>query len=84
MDSDFLTSLTIGFAAVVDSFIAMSPVALYADLGVYSILCVGVLTLFYTGLLDRKLALFAYLPICHCVWAAKILLYSANYPPFSL
>ena len=39
---------------LVDSFIALSPLALYPDLGVYSIFSVGVLTLFYTGLLDRK------------------------------
>lgn len=39
---------------LVDSFIAISPVALYPDLGAYSIFSVGVLTLFYTGLMDRK------------------------------
>jgi predicted membrane chloride channel (bestrophin family) len=37
---------------LVDTFIIMAPAALYADLGAYSILCVGILTLFYTGLLD--------------------------------
>lgn len=37
---------------LVDSFIAISPVALYPDLGAYSIFSVGVLTLFYTGLMD--------------------------------
>lgn len=37
---------------LVDTFLVMSPFALYADLGVYSILCVGMITLFYTGLLD--------------------------------
>ena len=37
---------------LVDTFIVISPFALYPDLGVYSILCVGILTLFYTGLLD--------------------------------
>lgn len=39
---------------LVDSFIALSPVALYSELGAYSIFSVGALTLFYTGLLDRK------------------------------
>jgi len=38
---------------LVDGFIFLSPFALYADLGVFSIFGVGVLTLFYTGLLDR-------------------------------
>ncbi|CAB9498691.1 dependent protein kinase regulatory subunit [Seminavis robusta] len=37
---------------LVDSFIALSPVALYTEMGAYSIFSVGVLTLFYTGLLD--------------------------------
>lgn len=37
---------------LVDSFIVLTPVALYPDLGAYSIFSVGVLTLFYTGLLD--------------------------------
>ncbi|GFH44690.1 hypothetical protein CTEN210_01164 [Chaetoceros tenuissimus] len=35
---------------LVDSFIFSAPVALYADLGIYSIPAVGVLTLFYSGL----------------------------------
>lgn len=39
---------------LVDSFIALSPIALYPELGVYSIFCVAILTLFYSGLLDRK------------------------------
>ena len=34
---------------LVDSFVALSPFALYPDLGVYLIISVGVLTLFYTG-----------------------------------
>ena len=42
---------------LVDTFLILSPVALYAELGAYSIFCVGVLTLFYSGLLDRKLFL---------------------------
>ncbi|KAL9188941.1 hypothetical protein ACHAXT_011431, partial [Thalassiosira profunda] len=37
---------------LVDSFLASAPIALYAELGVWSILAVGVLTLFYSGLLD--------------------------------
>lgn len=38
---------------LVDSFIWMSPLALYAELGdIYSIFCVGVIALFYGGLLD--------------------------------
>ncbi|GAX26970.1 hypothetical protein FisN_9Lh274 [Fistulifera solaris] len=37
---------------LVDTFCLLSPLALYADLGAYSIFCVGILTLFYTGLLD--------------------------------
>ena len=36
----------------VDIFIFLAPFALYPDLGVYSIFCVGLVTLFYTGLLD--------------------------------
>ena len=35
-------------------FVVLSPVALYPDLGAYSIFGVGILTLFYTGLLDCK------------------------------
>lgn len=46
---------------LVDSFVILSPVALYPELGAYSIFCVGVLTLFYAGLMDRK---FATLPYC--------------------
>jgi len=30
----------------------ISPFALYPELGVYSIFCVGLITLFYSGLLD--------------------------------
>ena len=37
---------------LVDSFLASAPIALYAELGVWSILSVGILTLFYSGLLD--------------------------------
>ena len=37
---------------LVDTFVVISPFALYPDLGVWSILCVGIMTLFYTGLLD--------------------------------
>ena len=37
---------------LVDGFIWASPLALYAILGEYSVLCVGVITLFYGGLLD--------------------------------
>lgn len=37
---------------LVDCFIFLAPVALYPDLGVYSIFGVGILTLFYAGLLD--------------------------------
>jgi Bestrophin, RFP-TM, chloride channel len=37
---------------LVDCFIWTSPLALYAELGVYSILCVGLITLFYGGLLN--------------------------------
>lgn len=40
---------------LVDIFLILSPFALYADLGAYSFFCVGVLTLFYSGLLNRKL-----------------------------
>lgn len=39
---------------LVDSFLILAPFALYAELGVYSTFCVGVLTLFYSGLSDRK------------------------------
>jgi predicted membrane chloride channel (bestrophin family) len=37
---------------LVDTFIIIAPVALYATLGIYSVFCVGILTLFYTGLMD--------------------------------
>jgi len=37
---------------MVDTFVAIAPFSLYADLGAYSILSVFVLTLFYSGLLD--------------------------------
>lgn len=37
---------------LVDAFVWTAPIALYADLGAWSVICVGVLTLFYTGLLD--------------------------------
>jgi hypothetical protein len=39
---------------LVDSFVLISPFALYPELGAYSVVSVGILTLFYTGLLDRK------------------------------
>ena len=35
-----------------DSFIITAPVALFSELGLWSVICVGVLTLFYTGLMD--------------------------------
>jgi len=37
---------------LVDSFVWIAPLALYAELGAYSVICVGIMTLFYTGLLD--------------------------------
>ena len=37
---------------LVDSFLLAAPLALYAELGSLSILCVGMMTLFYEGLLD--------------------------------
>lgn len=37
---------------LVDSFLWFAPLAQYADLEVFSILSVGILTLFYSGLLD--------------------------------
>jgi predicted membrane chloride channel (bestrophin family) len=37
---------------LVDTFVLIAPFALYADLGDYSVIAVGILTLFYTGLLD--------------------------------
>ena len=33
-------------------FLATAPVALYAEIGAWSILSVGILTMFYSGLLD--------------------------------
>jgi len=30
----------------------VSPIALYAELGAYSVIAVGIITLFYTGLLN--------------------------------
>jgi predicted membrane chloride channel (bestrophin family) len=37
---------------LVDAFLVAAPFALYAELGILSILSVGILTLFYSGLLD--------------------------------
>jgi len=37
---------------LVDSFVIMSPFALYADLGAYSVISVFIVTLFYSGLFD--------------------------------
>ena len=37
---------------MVDSFLATAPFALYAELGVWSIFSVGIITVFYSGLLD--------------------------------
>ena len=37
---------------LVDGFLVLAPFALYAELGVWSIPAVGLLTLFYSGLLD--------------------------------
>ena len=36
---------------LVDTFVLIAPLALYADLGYYSVIAFGILTLFYTGLL---------------------------------
>jgi hypothetical protein len=37
---------------LVDSFLFFAPFAQYADLGIFAVLSVGILTLFYSGLLD--------------------------------
>mmetsp|Transcript_28810 Transcript_28810/g.84999 ORF Transcript_28810/g.84999 Transcript_28810/m.84999 type:complete len:577 (-) Transcript_28810:537-2267(-) len=37
---------------LVDTFLITAPFALYAELGAWSVLAVGILTLFYSGLLD--------------------------------
>jgi len=37
---------------LVDSFLLIAPFALYSELGIWSIPAVGLLTLFYAGLLD--------------------------------
>jgi len=37
---------------LVDTLVLMSPIALYAELGAYSVIAVGIITLFYTGLLN--------------------------------
>ena len=37
---------------LVDSFLLIAPFALYSELGIWSISAVGLLTLFYAGLLD--------------------------------
>jgi hypothetical protein len=37
---------------LVDTFVVIAPFALYADLGNYAVFAVGILTLFYTGLLN--------------------------------
>jgi len=36
---------------LVDTFLVVTPIAKYSDLGIYSVLMVGILTLFYHGLL---------------------------------
>ena len=35
---------------LVDTFVLTAPIALYADLGEFSVIAVGLITLFYTGL----------------------------------
>ena len=35
---------------LVDTFVLTTPIALYADLGEFSVIAVGLITLFYTGL----------------------------------
>jgi hypothetical protein len=37
---------------LVDSFVVTAPLALYADMGAWSVISVGLLTLFYTGMMD--------------------------------
>ena len=37
---------------LVDAFVFLAPVALYSTLGDMSLVCVGIITLFYTGLLN--------------------------------
>jgi len=37
---------------LVDTFLVTAPVALYAEMGVWSVFSVGVITLFYSGLLS--------------------------------
>jgi predicted membrane chloride channel (bestrophin family) len=37
---------------LVDAFLLLAPFALYSELGVWSVPAVGILTLFYSGLLD--------------------------------
>ena len=37
---------------LVDTFLFAAPLALYAELGIFSVICVGFMTLFYEGLLD--------------------------------
>jgi hypothetical protein len=37
---------------LVDSFLVLAPIAQYAELGVFSVVSVGILTIFYSGLLD--------------------------------
>ena len=37
---------------LVDSFLFAAPLALYSELGIFSVICVGFMTLFYEGLLD--------------------------------
>lgn len=37
---------------LVDTFVWLAPLGLYAVLGAWSVLCMGLLTLFYAGLLD--------------------------------
>ena len=37
---------------LVDVFVWTAPLALYSELGAWSVICVGILTVFYSGLLD--------------------------------
>ena len=37
---------------LVDSFLVLAPLAQYRSLGIFSVLLVGILSLFYTGLLN--------------------------------
>jgi predicted membrane chloride channel (bestrophin family) len=56
MDDETSTRMPLAYThfvqVLVDTFVFLAPVALYSTLGDMSLICVGIITLFYTGLLN--------------------------------